>query len=180
MHLESPCCSFQLNRYTLFVSDFAKKFKSLCDHLIVTGYHVDNMDKTHWFLCGLGLAYKTFTTAPWAIYPHSSSQTFSLEPRTMNIFWFLYMLLFQPQHPSMLNTSLFVVEDLDLETMAEVVPSLVVEDMVGVLFNNNLPPILMLILLELSNQTVASLLSRRIGTLTLGLCVTPMFLARNF
>lgn len=62
----------QLKKGTSTVSDFAKKFKSLCDQLTAIGYPVDSMDKTHWFLCGLGPAFETFSTAQRAVQPPPS------------------------------------------------------------------------------------------------------------
>ncbi|KAJ0536278.1 putative RNA-directed DNA polymerase [Helianthus annuus] len=59
----------QLRKGTSSVADFGKKFKSLCDQLSAIGHPVPDMDKTHWFLCGLGPAFETFSTAHRALYP---------------------------------------------------------------------------------------------------------------
>ncbi|KAI3514490.1 hypothetical protein L1887_12931 [Cichorium endivia] len=45
------------------VSDYSRKFKNYCDKLSAIGYPVDDMDKLHWFLCGLGASFETFSTA---------------------------------------------------------------------------------------------------------------------
>ncbi|KAM0058671.1 putative RNA-directed DNA polymerase [Helianthus debilis subsp. tardiflorus] len=59
----------QLKKGVLSVSDFAKKFKSLCDQLSAIGTPVSEDDKCHWFLCGLGPTFETFSTAHRAIQP---------------------------------------------------------------------------------------------------------------
>ncbi|XP_076951421.1 uncharacterized protein LOC143624760 [Bidens hawaiensis] len=59
----------QLKKGNLFVQDYAKKFKSLCDQLAAIAQPVKDMDKMHWFLCGLGPAFENFSTAQRAIYP---------------------------------------------------------------------------------------------------------------
>lgn len=59
----------QLKKGNLSVSDFAKQFKSICDQLAAIGQPVPNMDKSHWFLCGLGLSFKTFSTAHRVVQP---------------------------------------------------------------------------------------------------------------
>lgn len=42
-------------------------FKSLCDHLTAISYPVDEHDKSHWFLCGLGQSFETLSIAQHAI-----------------------------------------------------------------------------------------------------------------
>ncbi|KAM0025076.1 hypothetical protein Hdeb2414_s0021g00570181 [Helianthus debilis subsp. tardiflorus] len=51
------------------VSDFAKKFKYICDQLVAVGQPVDEADKTHWILCGLVSNFETFSTAIQASKP---------------------------------------------------------------------------------------------------------------
>ncbi|KAF5818056.1 putative RNA-directed DNA polymerase [Helianthus annuus] len=51
------------------VSEFGRKFKSLCDQLSAIGHPVDETDKLHWFLCGLGASFETFSTAVRASKP---------------------------------------------------------------------------------------------------------------
>ncbi|KAF5770729.1 putative RNA-directed DNA polymerase [Helianthus annuus] len=53
----------QLTKGTSSVSDFSHKFKNLCDQLAAIGHPVAEIDKTHWFLCGLGPSYETFSTS---------------------------------------------------------------------------------------------------------------------
>ncbi|KAI3494498.1 hypothetical protein L1887_40746 [Cichorium endivia] len=52
-----------LSKGTTSVTDFGRKFKSLCDQLSAIGHPVDESEKVHWFLCGLGPTFETFSTA---------------------------------------------------------------------------------------------------------------------
>ncbi|KAJ9544175.1 hypothetical protein OSB04_023882 [Centaurea solstitialis] len=45
------------------VSDFGRKFKNICDQLSAISHPVADTDITHWFLCGLGPTFETFSTA---------------------------------------------------------------------------------------------------------------------
>ncbi|PWA52521.1 hypothetical protein CTI12_AA441730 [Artemisia annua] len=62
----------QLKKGSLSVSDFTKKFKSLCDQLAAIGQPVSDIDKSHWFLCGLGPDFATFSIAHRAVQPRPS------------------------------------------------------------------------------------------------------------
>ncbi|KAJ9566476.1 hypothetical protein OSB04_002442 [Centaurea solstitialis] len=57
----------QLQKGTMSVSDYGRKFKSLCDQLAAIGHPIDDLDKSHWFLCGLGPSFETCSTAQRAI-----------------------------------------------------------------------------------------------------------------
>ncbi|KAI3744322.1 hypothetical protein L1987_57401 [Smallanthus sonchifolius] len=59
----------KLKKGNLPASDYAKQFKAICDKLTSIGQSVSDRDKSHWFLCGLGLAFETFSTAQRAIQP---------------------------------------------------------------------------------------------------------------
>ncbi|KAI3507180.1 hypothetical protein L1887_22027 [Cichorium endivia] len=52
-----------LSKGSSTVSEFARKFRSLCDQLSAIGHPVEDSDKLHWFLCGLGAPFETFSTA---------------------------------------------------------------------------------------------------------------------
>ncbi|KAM0036814.1 putative RNA-directed DNA polymerase [Helianthus debilis subsp. tardiflorus] len=52
-----------LSKGNLSVSDFGRRFKAISDQLSAIGHPVDEPDKLHWFLRGLGLAYESFSTA---------------------------------------------------------------------------------------------------------------------
>jgi hypothetical protein len=53
----------QLNKGTNVVAVFGRRFKVLCDQLAVVGAPVDPSDQLHWFLCGLGTTFETFSTS---------------------------------------------------------------------------------------------------------------------
>ncbi|KAJ0490671.1 putative RNA-directed DNA polymerase [Helianthus annuus] len=59
----------QLQKGTSSVSDFGRRFKSLCDQLAAIGHPVSDEDKRHWFLCGLGSSFETFSTAQRMVHP---------------------------------------------------------------------------------------------------------------
>ncbi|GJV49743.1 putative RNA-directed DNA polymerase [Tanacetum coccineum] len=52
-----------LSKGTSTVSDYGRQFKGICDKLAAIGQPVDEMDKLHWFVCGLGASFETFSTA---------------------------------------------------------------------------------------------------------------------
>ncbi|XP_023752981.1 uncharacterized protein LOC111901355 [Lactuca sativa] len=53
----------QLKRGDSSVSKFGRKLKFVCDHLVAIGHLILNDDNSHWFLCGLGPAFESFSTA---------------------------------------------------------------------------------------------------------------------
>ncbi|GJR81620.1 putative RNA-directed DNA polymerase, partial [Tanacetum coccineum] len=59
----------QLKKGTSSVSDYCRRFKALCDQLSAIGHPVVEIDKLHWFLCGLGPSYETFSTVVRATKP---------------------------------------------------------------------------------------------------------------
>ncbi|KAM0033619.1 putative RNA-directed DNA polymerase [Helianthus debilis subsp. tardiflorus] len=59
----------QLTKGANTVSEFGRKFKSLCDQLAAIGHPITDEDKRHWFLCGLGSSFETFSTAQRTIQP---------------------------------------------------------------------------------------------------------------
>ncbi|GJZ79406.1 retrovirus-related pol polyprotein from transposon TNT 1-94 [Tanacetum coccineum] len=59
----------QLKKGTSSVSDYCRRFKALCNQLSAIGHPVVEIDKLHWFLCGLGPSYETFSTAIRATKP---------------------------------------------------------------------------------------------------------------
>ncbi|XP_076903366.1 uncharacterized protein LOC143558406 [Bidens hawaiensis] len=61
----------QMKKGSSTVSEYGCKFKLICDQLAAIGYLVKEHDKTHWFLCGLGSAFETFSTTHRAL-PSSS------------------------------------------------------------------------------------------------------------
>ncbi|GJZ09563.1 zinc finger, CCHC-type containing LTR copia-type gag-polypeptide [Tanacetum coccineum] len=53
----------QITKGTASVSYYFRRFKGICDQLSAIGHPVVEIDKLHWFLCGLGPSYETFSTA---------------------------------------------------------------------------------------------------------------------
>ena len=51
------------------VRDFSKSFCALCDQLILMGKPVDDLDKLHWFLGGLGPTFTSFGASQLAMLP---------------------------------------------------------------------------------------------------------------
>lgn len=62
-----PFASFKKVRYLFF--EFGRKYKSICDQLAAVGQRVDETDKVHWFLCGLGPYFESFSVAHHAVKP---------------------------------------------------------------------------------------------------------------
>lgn len=56
-----------LKKGNLSVAEYARQFKSICDKLHVIGKVVPDDEKSHWFLCGLGPTFETFSTAHRAL-----------------------------------------------------------------------------------------------------------------
>ncbi|KAM0054710.1 putative RNA-directed DNA polymerase [Helianthus debilis subsp. tardiflorus] len=53
----------QLTKGSSTVAEFGRKFKAVCDQLTAIGQPVPETDKTHWFLCGLGSDFESWSTA---------------------------------------------------------------------------------------------------------------------
>ena len=49
---------------TRLVTEYARAFKALCDQLHTIGRPIDDTDKVHWFLRGLGSDFTSFSTRP--------------------------------------------------------------------------------------------------------------------
>lgn len=45
------------------IAEYGRKFKTICDQLSAIGHPVEESDKIHWFLCGLGSSFESFSTA---------------------------------------------------------------------------------------------------------------------
>lgn len=59
----------QMTKVNSSISAFGRKFKVVCDKLVVVGHQVEDMDKVHRFLCELGYAFESFSTAHRAVTP---------------------------------------------------------------------------------------------------------------
>ncbi|GJT33494.1 putative RNA-directed DNA polymerase [Tanacetum coccineum] len=73
-----------LSKGTSTVSDYGRQFKGICDKLAGIRQPVDEMDKLHWFVYGLGASVETFSTAisttkPFTIFRDLLSQSESHE-----------------------------------------------------------------------------------------------------
>lgn len=53
----------QVTKGTSSVSDFGRKFRSICDQLLAIGHPVTDSDKVHLFLRDFGAPFETFSTA---------------------------------------------------------------------------------------------------------------------
>ena len=62
----------QIKKGSSTVAEFAPKFKAICDQLNAIGHPLDDTDKSHWFLCGLGSSFETFSTTQRLIRPRPS------------------------------------------------------------------------------------------------------------
>lgn len=62
----------QLQKGSPLVSDYSRKFKSICDQLAAIGQPVDTTDKTHCFFQSHGPSFETFSIAHKAITPRPS------------------------------------------------------------------------------------------------------------
>ena len=54
---------------TKLVAEYAHAFKIICDQLHAIGRPVEDIDKVHWFFCGLGTDFSAFSTAQMALTP---------------------------------------------------------------------------------------------------------------
>nr|KYP55895.1 hypothetical protein KK1_002121 [Cajanus cajan] len=51
-----------MRRGSISVTEYGKKFRTICDQLAAIGAPIANDDKVHWFLRGLGPSYANFST----------------------------------------------------------------------------------------------------------------------
>ncbi|GJR00285.1 retrovirus-related pol polyprotein from transposon TNT 1-94 [Tanacetum coccineum] len=58
-----------LEKVSSTVGEFGRKFKHICDQLTAIGHPVEEYDKIHWFLYGLGSSFETFSTIQRLIMP---------------------------------------------------------------------------------------------------------------
>ncbi|KAJ0540098.1 hypothetical protein HanHA300_Chr08g0294381 [Helianthus annuus] len=58
-----------LQKGTGSVAEYGRKFKAFSDQLASIGHPISDEDKRHWFLCGLGASFETFSTSQRAIKP---------------------------------------------------------------------------------------------------------------
>ena len=58
-----------IKRGTRSVTEYSRSFKALCDQLTAMGCLVDDTDKVHWYLRGLGADFANFSTAQMSLTP---------------------------------------------------------------------------------------------------------------
>lgn len=58
-----------IKRGTHIVSEYSHYFKALCDQLSAMGHPIADMDKSHWFLRGLGGDFSIFSIAQMSLTP---------------------------------------------------------------------------------------------------------------
>ncbi|XP_076918808.1 uncharacterized protein LOC143579360 [Bidens hawaiensis] len=95
----------QLTKGTSLVTDYSRKFKSICDQLAAIGQPVLELDKFHWFLCGLGPAFENFSVLYGLLNQPRYFVTLLLKPKVTRFLCNLLMGVPTHQRPSQLNIS---------------------------------------------------------------------------
>ena len=79
-----------IKRGTKPVAEYARAFKKICDQLHAIGRRVEDIDKVHWFLRGLGTKFSAFSTTQMALTPMpcfadlvSKAESFELFQRSL-------------------------------------------------------------------------------------------------
>lgn len=86
----------QLKKVSSSVNEFGKNFKALCDQLATIEHPMDDSDKVHYFLCGLGSTFESFSTSHRIALSIPPSVICSLKQRAMRCLCLLFTVL-QPQ-----------------------------------------------------------------------------------
>ncbi|KAH6817574.1 hypothetical protein C2S51_001177 [Perilla frutescens var. frutescens] len=68
------------------VAEYGRQFKALCDQLAAIGHPVDDTDKAHWFLRGLGPSFSSFSVANMALTPLPSFRDLLSKAESFSIF----------------------------------------------------------------------------------------------
>jgi hypothetical protein len=58
-----------LKRESRSVIEYSRSFKAFCDQFAAMGSPVDETNKVHWFLCGLGSEFANFSTIQLSLSP---------------------------------------------------------------------------------------------------------------
>ncbi|XP_076935867.1 uncharacterized protein LOC143602738 [Bidens hawaiensis] len=111
----------QLKKGNLFVSNYGKKFKSLCDQLAAIVELATESDKSHWFLCGLGPAFEGFSTAQRVVYPLPCLRDLLSRAESHELFLISYIVLLPLLLPLILNNIILATKVPSLEAEDEVV-----------------------------------------------------------
>ncbi|CAA0825220.1 Unknown protein [Striga hermonthica] len=68
------------------IFEYIRKFKSICDQLAAIGRPVDDTDKAHWFLRGLGSDISSFSAAQMALTPLPTFRNFLSKAESFALF----------------------------------------------------------------------------------------------
>ena len=75
-----------MRRGTRSITEYARAFEAFCDQLHAIGRLVDDTNKVHWFLRGLGLDFTSFSTAQMAQTPLPSFPDLVSKAKSFEIF----------------------------------------------------------------------------------------------
>ncbi|KAJ0896607.1 putative RNA-directed DNA polymerase [Helianthus annuus] len=76
----------QLTKGASSITVFSRRFRLLCEQLTAIGHPVADIDKLHWFLCGLGPSYEVFSTAIRATKPAPSFRDLVVQAESHELF----------------------------------------------------------------------------------------------
>lgn len=69
-----------------FVAEFTRYFKGFCDQLATIGHPIDDSEKLHWFLCGLGPSFETFSSVVRTTQPMPSFRNLLAQAESHKLF----------------------------------------------------------------------------------------------
>ncbi|KAJ0938485.1 putative RNA-directed DNA polymerase [Helianthus annuus] len=75
-----------LKKGTSTVTEYSRRFKALCDQLAAIGHPVAEMDRLHWYLCGLGASYEIYATAIRTARPPPSFRDLVAQTESQELF----------------------------------------------------------------------------------------------
>ena len=75
-----------IKRGTRSVTEYSLSFKALCDQLTAMGRSVDDTDKVHWYLRGLGADFAHFSIAPMSLTPLPAFKDLAPKAKSFEIF----------------------------------------------------------------------------------------------
>ncbi|KAJ0701721.1 putative RNA-directed DNA polymerase [Helianthus annuus] len=75
-----------LQKGTGSVAEYGRKFKALSDQLASIGHPISDEDKRHWFLCGLGASFESFSTSQRTIRPAPAFQDLLANAENQELF----------------------------------------------------------------------------------------------
>ena len=75
-----------IKKGTKSVAEYSRAFKTVCDQLLAMGCPVDDTDKVHWFLQGLGAGFSSFSTTIMSHSPIPSFKDVVLKAQSHDLF----------------------------------------------------------------------------------------------